>query len=55
MDVDSGTIFLKQKGEDWQQMLAQGQSSSPNKQTNHPKQEQELPLLVTWHTFSKCV
>ena len=28
MDVCSGTIFLKQKGEDWQQMLAPGQSSS---------------------------
>ena len=28
-DVSSGTIFLKQKEEDWQQMLAQGQSSSP--------------------------
>ena len=28
-DVRSVTIFLKQKGEDWQQTLAQGQSSSP--------------------------
>ena len=29
-DVSSATIFLKQKEEDWQQMLlAQGQSSSP--------------------------
>ena len=26
MDVSSGTMFLKQTGEDWQQMLAQGQS-----------------------------
>ena len=26
-DVNSGTIFLKQKEEHWQQMLAQGQSS----------------------------
>ena len=30
-DVSSGTIFLKQKEEDWQQMLAQGESSSPKK------------------------
>ena len=29
-DVSSATIFLKQK-EDWQYMLAQGQSSSPEK------------------------
>ena len=28
-DVSSATILLKQKGEDWQQRLAQGQSSSP--------------------------
>ena len=28
MDVSSVTIFLKQKEEDWQQMLAQGHSSS---------------------------
>ena len=28
MDVSSGTIFLKRKEEDWQQMLAQGQPSS---------------------------
>ena len=28
-DVSSGTIFLKQKEEDWQQMLAQGYFSSP--------------------------
>ena len=27
-DVSSVTVFLKQKEEDWQQMLAQGQSSS---------------------------
>ena len=27
-DVSSVTIFLKQKEEDWHQMLAQGQSSS---------------------------
>ena len=37
IDVSSVTIFLKQKEEDWQQMVAQGQSSSPkkkNKQKN---------------------
>ena len=28
IDVSSATIFLKQKEKDWQQMLAQGQSSS---------------------------
>ena len=28
IDVSSETIFLKQKEEDWQQMLAQGQCSS---------------------------
>ena len=27
IDVNSGTISLKQKEEDWQHMLAQGQSS----------------------------
>ena len=31
MDVSSGPIFLKQKQEDWQWMLAQGQSSSAEK------------------------
>ena len=40
-DVSSETTFLKQKEEDWQQMLAQGQSSSPKikrkkKNTNIP-------------------
>ena len=29
-EVSSATIFFKQKVEDWQQMLAQGQSSSPH-------------------------
>ena len=28
-DISLGTVLLKQKEEDWQQMLAQGQSSSP--------------------------
>ena len=31
MDVSSVTVFLRQKEEDWQQMLAQGQSSSTKK------------------------
>ena len=31
IDVSSGTIFLRQKEEDGQQMLAQGQSSSHKK------------------------
>ena len=30
-DVAPGTIFLRQKQEDWQWMLVQGQSSSPKK------------------------
>ena len=30
-DVNSVTIYLKEKEEDWQQMLAQGQSSSTKK------------------------
>ena len=30
-DVSSGQIFLKQKEEEWQQMLAQGESSSAKK------------------------
>ena len=31
MDISSVTSFLKQKEENWQQMLAQSQSSSPKK------------------------
>ena len=31
-EVRSATVFLKQKEEDWQQMLAQGESSSPKKE-----------------------
>ena len=34
-DVSSGTVFLKE--EDWQQMLAQGQSSSPKNNNNNFK------------------
>ena len=29
MDISSATVFFKQKEDDWQHMLAQGQSSSP--------------------------
>ena len=32
MPVSSATVFLKQKEEAWQQMLAHDQSSSPKKQ-----------------------
>ena len=39
-DDSSGTIFLKQKEEDWQQMLAQGQSSS---QKQNQKNTEDLP------------
>ena len=31
IDVSSATIFLRKKKEDWQHMLAQGQSSLPKK------------------------
>ena len=37
-DLSSVTIFLKQKEEDWQQMLAQGQSSSQKIYINDNKQ-----------------
>ena len=33
-DVSSATVFLKQKEDDWQQMLAQGQSSSHTQKEN---------------------
>ena len=41
-DISSATIFLKQKQEDWQQMLAQGQSSSPKK-TKKEKKKGKFP------------
>ena len=34
MDVSSGPIFLKQKEEEWQQILAQGESSSVKETLN---------------------
>ena len=37
-DISSGTIFFKQKEEDWQQMLAWDQWSSPKKK----KQNEEI-------------
>ena len=36
INVSSGTIFLKQKEEDWQQMLAQGPSSSSKQKEEGP-------------------
>ena len=43
MDVSSGTIFLKQKEEDWQRMLAQGQSFHPPTK----KKERRPNYLIT--------
>ena len=40
-DVSSATIFLKQKEEDWQQMVAQGQSSSQTTKINKLKKKKE--------------
>ena len=52
-DVSSGIIFLKQKEEDWQQMLGQGQSSSPRKKRKKDEKDKgvasrtwQLPLAV---------
>ena len=42
-DVSSATIFLKQKEEDWQQMLVQSESSSLEKKSL------ESPLSVRSH------
>ena len=52
MNVSSGTIFLKQKEENWQQMLAQGQSSSPK--TNKKKEvgNRSLAYLHNFDTAS---
>ena len=36
-DVSSGAIFLKQTEKNWQQMLAQGESSSPKKKRKKEK------------------
>ena len=44
MDVNSGTIFLKQKEEDWQQMLAQGHL--PQKKKN--KQLSEIIAIAAF-------
>ena len=48
MDVSSGTVFLKQKGEDWQQMLAQGQSSSPKKKKSQKRQTGHRLMVTLW-------
>ena len=45
MLVSSATIFLKEKEEDWQQMLAQGQSFSP-----HKKRKEKFPL-IQWNMW----
>ena len=42
MEVSSETVFLKQKEEDWQQILAQGQSSSQK----NPTEKQKLTILL---------
>ena len=36
------TIFLKQKGEDWQQMLAQSQTSSPKTKQNRKQKNNDF-------------
>ena len=41
-DVSPGRIFLKQKEEDWQQELAQDQSSSPKEKTKANKQTKPM-------------
>ena len=40
-DVSSGPIFLKQKQEDWQQMLTQGQASLPKNPTKQQRKEKK--------------
>lgn len=45
MDISSGTVFLGQREEDWQQMLAQGQSSSPKKKKNKQNYVNDVVLL----------
>ncbi|MPX07482.1 hypothetical protein C0133_08905, partial [Moraxella catarrhalis] len=50
-DVSSGPIFLKQKEEDWQQMLAQGQSSSPKKK-ERKKEKECYRVLRDWRPTS---
>ena len=54
-DVSLGTIFLKHK-KDWQQMLAQGQSSShtkENKKKNAKSKTDPVPFYFSW--ISKAV
>ena len=46
MDVSSATIFPKQKEEDWQQMLAQGQSSSQKRQKSKKENSRTNDLVV---------
>ena len=49
-DVSSGRISLKQKEEDWQWKLAQGQSSSPKKDQLNAKW-QKVPLVYSISFF----
>ena len=44
-DVSSATTFLKQKEEDWQQMLAQGQSPSPKRKEEEINTKWEITLF----------
>ena len=46
-DGGSVTIFLKQKEEDWQQMLAQGQSSSHTHK--NPVSLTQISMLLSIH------
>ena len=50
MGVSLGTTFLKQKEEDWQQMLAHGQSCSP-KQTNKQKNMTKKTKPIPWNEY----
>ena len=60
-DVSSMAIFVKQKEEDWQQMLAQGQSSSHTKKVccleNHKclRDKQELQWSDKVHLLHEAI
>ena len=41
MDISSETTLLKQKEEDWQQILAQGQTSSPKEKGSSGTENKE--------------
>ena len=44
-DVSSAAIFLKQKEEDWHQILAQGQSSSHTHKKNTQKHKSKMQII----------